>query len=88
VHRAFHHLVDVGVFDVVARDQAHHVIEDLEVLIRVLPRHHAAEEAAEDRERNHGRGDGHHQDAGAGTHSASGSGFMVRVQGSALLQPL
>ena len=48
VHRARHHLVDVDLLDVVARDQAHHVVEDLEVLVGVLARHDLAEEAADD----------------------------------------
>ena len=82
-HRAVHDLVDVDRLDVVVGNQLGHIVEDPQVLVRFFARHHFAEEAADDREDNHGSRDGQDDQAGTGTHGASGAkkGASVRDAG-------
>src|SRR4030095_518207 len=52
VHRASHHLVDIHLFDVVARDEAHDIVEYLQVLVRVLAPKCLAENTTDERKRD------------------------------------
>ena len=57
VHRPTHYPVDVGLLDVVAPDEPDHVVENLKLLVRcALAGRHAAEQAADDRKRDHRSG--------------------------------
>ena len=62
----------LDLFHVVAGDETDDIVEWLEMLERVLARHHLAEKAAHDRERDDGGGDGHDDQTRARAHKHLG----------------
>src|SRR6185369_13998740 len=71
MHRAFHHLVDVDVLDVMTRYEADDIVEHLEVLVGVFASDDFTEQTADDCKCNHWRGNRHDDQSSTRTHIVS-----------------